>query len=186
MPCDLTRQILRVSEALGALRYGEFTLSAGGTSSFYFDGRVLTLDPEGGYLVARAMLDLARKSGADAIAGPTLGADPIVASVATLSHIDGDPVSALIVRAGAKGHGMGRLIEGSMRPGMRVAVVDDTCTSGGSLLAAIDALEGEGCEVAAVMCVLDRREGGTEAIEERGLTLRALLRAGAGGRIEPC
>ncbi len=183
---ELAARILRIAEDLGALRYGEFTLSAGGTSGFYFDGRVLTLDPEGGCLVARAMLAMARRSGAEAIAGPTLGADPIVASAATLSHLEGDPLPALIVRARAKGHGTGRTVEGTVRAGMRVAVVDDTCTTGGSLLAAVDALSGAGCEVTAVMCVLDRDEGGAEAVAARGLPFTALLRAGPDGRIEPC
>ena len=184
-PDGLASRILRIAEDLGALRYGQFRLSAGGTSGFYFDGRVLTLDPEGGCLVARAMLALARASGAEAIAGPTLGADPMVASVATLSHLEGPPLPGLIVRQSAKGHGTGRQIEGTVRGGMRVAVVDDTCTSGRSLLAAVDALTGAGCEITAVMCVLDRREGGADAVAARGLPFSALLEAGPDGRIRP-
>ena len=183
MPQDAISRILQIAEELGALRYGEFELSAGGTSSYYFDGRLLTLDPEGGYLVARALLPLVIESGAEAIAGPTLGADPIVASVATVSHVEGTPVSALIVRGQAKGHGTARRIEGSVRAGMRVAVVDDTCTSGRSLLMAIEALEEADCVVTTVLCVLDRNEGGSAEIVRRGYSFRALLSATPDGRV---
>ena len=141
MPGETISRLQQIAEERGALRYGEFKLSAGGTSSYYFDGRLLTLDPEGGYLVAKALLPIVLASGAEAIAGPTLGADPIVASVATVSHMEGTPVGALIVRGQTKAHGAGRRIEGSVKAGMKVAVVDDTCTSGRSLLLALDALE---------------------------------------------
>ena len=182
----LISRIRRIAEARGALRYGSFRLSAGGTSSYYFDGRLLTLDPEGGYLVARALLPLVIGSGATAVAGPTLGADPIVASVATVSHLEGTPVSALIVRGSTKAHGTGRRIEGSVDRSMRVAVVDDTCTTGRSLLDAVDALEEEGCEVTGVLCVLDRNEGGSRLLVQRGLPFHALLRASPHGGVEAC
>lgn len=185
MADDTIARIQQIAEEREALRYGEFKLSAGGTSSYYFDGRLLTLDPEGGYLVAKALLPLVLESGAEAIAGPTLGADPIVASVATVSHIEGTPVGALIVRGQAKGHGAGRRVEGSVRLGMRVAVVDDTCTSGRSLFQAIEALEEEGCVVTAALCVLDRNEGGSAEVRRRGLPFRALLSATGDGRVGP-
>lgn len=183
---ELISRIRRIAEARGALRYGSFRLSAGGTSSYYFDGRLLTLDPEGGYLVAKALLPLIIGSGATAVAGPTLGADPIVASVATISHLEGTPVSALIVRGRAKAHGTGRRIEGSVGFSMRVAVVDDTCTTGRSLLDAVDALEEEGCEVTGVLCILDRNEGGSRLLGQRGLPFHALLRASPDGGVEAC
>jgi orotate phosphoribosyltransferase len=167
------------------LRYGEFTLSAGGTSSYYFDGRLLTLDPEGGYLVAKTLLPLVLKSGAEAIAGPTLGADPIVASVATVSHLEGTPVAALIVRGQAKAHGTTRRIEGSIRVGMKVAVVDDTCTSGRSLFQAIEALEEAGCVVTVALCVLDRNEGGRAEARRRDYPFHALLSVDPEGRVGP-
>jgi len=185
LPDESIVRIQQIAEERGALRYGEFNLSAGGTSRYYFDGRLLTLDPEGGYLVAKTLLPLVLKSGAESIAGPTLGADPIVASVASVSHLEGTPISALIVRGEAKSHGTSRRIEGSVRRNMKVAVVDDTCTSGRSLLRAIQALEEEGCEVTAAFCVLDRNEGGSGKITGRGTQFCSLLSAKADGLIGP-
>ena len=181
---ELVSRIRQIAEGRGALRYGKFRLSAGGTSSYYFDGRLLTLDPEGSYLVAKALLPLIVGSGATAVAGPTLGADPIVASVATVSHLEGTPISALIVRGRAKGHGTARRIEGSVDSSMKVAVVDDTCTTGRSLLDAVDALENAGCDVTVVLCILDRNEGGSSLLRGRGLPFHALLQASPDGGVE--
>lgn len=183
---ELISRIRQIAEGRGALRYGKFRLSAGGTSSYYFDGRLLTLDPEGSYLVAKALLPLVTGSGATAVAGPTLGADPIVASVATVSHLEGTPVSALIVRGRAKAHGTARRIEGSVDRSMRVAVVDDTCTTGRSLLDAVEALEDEGCVVTVVLSIMDRNEGGSSLLRQRGLPFHALLQASPDGGVEAC
>ena len=177
--------VLRLATSIGALTFGSFTLSSGGTSGFYFDGRLLTLHPEGCHVVGSAMLRLALGRGAEVIAGPTLGADPIVASVAVLSQIDGTPISAAIVRSETKGHGRGRLIEGPPVRGKKVAVVDDTCTTGRSLLHAVDAVEAEGGEVVGVLCILDRHEGGGEEIRRRGYELTALLETDEEGGISP-
>ncbi|MCH8089638.1 MAG: hypothetical protein IH955_06470 [Chloroflexi bacterium] len=89
----------------------------------------------------------------------------------------------LIVRKEPKAHGGRRIIEGPLRPGARVAVVDDTCTTGGNLIASIAALEAEGCTIVKVLCVLDRREGGSEELRRRGYDFQALLEAGPGGDI---
>ena len=165
--------------------FGEFKLSAGGTSPYYFDGRLLTLDPEGAYRVARALLPLVRECGAAAIAGPTLGADPIVAAVAAVSYIEGDPIPGLIVRKGVKEHGGKRIIEGPLTKGARVAVVDDTCTTGGNLLHAIGEVEAAGCQVVRVMCILERRQGGSDEIRRRGYDFVALLEADDRGEVSP-
>jgi orotate phosphoribosyltransferase len=182
---DQAQSILDVSLKLGALRFGEFTLSGGGTARYYFDGRLVTLDPEGSYLVATALLPLLRERGIKTVAGPALAAVPMVSAIAVLSHVDGDPINALIVRDEAKGHGTKRLIEGSFTAGARVAVIDDTCSTGGSLLHAIDAMEAADCEVVVVACILDRQTGGSAAIRERGHEFIALLEADAEGDIAP-
>ena len=117
--------------------------------------------------------------------GRRWGADPIVASVATVSHLKGGPIGALIVRPEAKEHGTGRLIEGKVKPGAKVAVVDDTCSTGGSLLHAVDAVEQAGCEVVKVLCILDRRQGGSDEIRRRGYDFAALLEADDDGNIAP-
>ena len=175
--------LLDLAKRKGALKVGEFRLSSGGTSSYYFDGRLVTLDPEGAYRVARAFLPILIECDAEAIAGPTLGADPIVSSVAVLSRIEGHPIPGLIVRKEAKEHGGQRTIEGPLKPGARVAVVDDACTTGSSLIHAIDALEAEGCQVVKVMSILDRRQGGSDEIRRRGYDFVALLEANDRGEI---
>ncbi len=181
----LARSILRLSERLGALRFGEFTLASGETSAYYFDGRLVTLDPEGAYLVAAALLPVLRESGAEAVAGPAVAAVPMVSALALLSHIEGTPIGGLIVRPEAKAHGTGKRIEGTLRAGARVAVVDDSCSTGGNLIGAVDAVEAAGCKVVKVMCILDRIMGGSDAIRERGYDFLALLEADEGGQIRP-
>jgi orotate phosphoribosyltransferase len=153
-----------------SLQTGDFTLSSGKKSSYYLDCRVTTLHPQGAYLTARLILRTLRekKIQADAIGGLTLGADPIAASVAAVSAIEDSPLPAFIVRKEAKGHGAKRQIEGWSGPaGSRVVVVDDVCTSGGSILEACDRVEEAGYQVVATMCVVDREEGGTEIVASR-------------------
>ena len=182
---DSAAAILQLALDVGALQFGEFKLTSGGASSYYFDGRLVTLDPEGSYRVASALYPTLVECGAEAVAGPTVAADPIVASVATLSHLKGHPIGALIVRPEAKEHGTGRLIEGKVTPGAKVAVVDDTCSTGGSLLHAVDAVEQAGCEVVKVLCILDRRQGGSDEIRRRGYDFATLLEADDDGNIAP-
>ena len=127
------QELLELAIEINSLLFGNFQLSSGGTSSYYFDGRILTLNPKGSYLTAKCLLPIILNSGATYIAGPTLGADPIVSSVATISFLQNSPVNALIVRKEQKEHGGEKMIEGSFSSGSKVAVVDDTCTSGSSL-----------------------------------------------------
>lgn len=149
-----------------SLLFGDFTLVSGQNSPFYFDSKRTTLLPEGACLTALQVLATIREQGirADAIGGMTLGADPIVCPVAALSQVQGDPLRAFIVRKEAKGHGTGRAIEGQLVPDSRVIVVDDVVTTGGSTLQAIEAVEAEGHRVVAVLCLVDREQGGTEKL----------------------
>jgi len=149
-----------------SLMFGDFTLASGRKSSFYFDSKKTTLRPDGAYLTAVEVLETLRRNGieADAIGGLTLGADPIVCPVAALSHLAGRPIRAFIVRKASKDHGTARRIEGQLEPGSRVVVVDDVVTTAGSTLQAIEAAEGDGHEVVAVICIVDREEGGTEKL----------------------
>ena len=185
MTSTAAEKVLELAKRTGALMFGEFTLSAGGTSPYYFDGRLITLHPEGAYEVARALMPVLRECAAEAIAGPTLGADPIVAAVAVVSHQEDHPIPGLIVRKEAKQHGGKRAVEGPLTEGARVAVVDDTCTTGSSLLMAIDAVEAAGCEVVKVICILDRREGGSDKIRHRDYDFLALLEADESGNVVP-
>ena len=153
-----------------SLRVGDFTLSSGKKSSYYLDCRMTTLDPRGGLLIARLILDRihAHNFQSDAIGGLTLGADPIVAAVAVVSAIEGKPLPAFIVRKESKGHGTQRSIEGyDGKRGSRVIIVDDVCTTGDSILKAAEKAEDAGYEVVATFCVVDREEGGAELIAKR-------------------
>ena len=182
---DSTDRLLALALERGAIRYGDFTLSSGKKSSYYFDGRLLSLDPEGAHLIGNALLPMLAEAGVDAVGGPTLGADPIVTAAAMASWQRGAPLPAFIVRKEAKGHGLTQMIEGPLPEAATVAIVDDTCTTGGSLFHAIAAAEAAGCKVGLVLAVLDRNEGGSKAIRDRGYNFEALLTAGEDGRIRP-
>jgi orotate phosphoribosyltransferase len=149
-----------------SLMFGDFTLASGRKSRYYFDSKKTTLLPEGAYLAAREVLRTLRDNGvhADAIGGLTLGADPIVCPVAALSFVEGPPMRAFIVRKEAKDHGTGRRIEGDVPAGSKVVIVDDVVTTAGSTLKAIDAAREAGLTVVAVVCIVDREEGGTEKL----------------------
>jgi len=152
------RQLLKAE----SLMFGDFTLASGKKSTFYFDSKRTTLLPDGAWLTAREVLRVVRREGveADAIGGLTLGADPIVCPVAALSHVEGPGLRAFIVRKEAKEHGTGRRIEGQLAPASRVIIVDDVVTTAGSTIKAIEAAEEAGHTVVAVICLVDREQGG--------------------------
>ena len=169
-PMNSDRARLREVILENSLEMGDFTLTSGKKASYYLDCRTTTLHPLGALLTARLMLKTIRDQGIDAVAigGLTLGADPIVAAIAVVSQMEETPLPAFIVRKEAKGHGAKRQIEGWQGPsGSRVIIVDDVCTSGGSMLEACGKVEEAGYEVVATMCVVDREEGGADAITAR-------------------
>jgi len=180
---DRAARILERAHDLGALRYGEFILASGQKSSYYFDGRLLSMDPEGADLISAAFLDEIAAADAEAAGGPTMAAVPIVGSLVLRSHAENRPLAGFFVRPEAKDHGATKQVEGPVRPGMRVAVFDDTVSTGGSLLTAIDAIQELGCEVVLVLTVLDRRQGGSDEVRRRGLEFVALLEADAEGAV---
>ena len=182
---EIAAELLKLAKARGALTFGDYVLSSGQRSSYYFDGRRLTLDPRGAYLTGKAFLRMLRGYEVDAIGGPTLGADPIVTAVAVVSGLEGRPTSAFIVRKEGKEHGMGKLIEGPLELGSRVAIVDDACSTGASLFHAVDAAEAAGHEVVVVMAILDRHQGGSEELRRRGYDFLCLLEATPEGEIRP-
>lgn len=142
-----------------------FTLSSGALSDYYLDARVVTWDPEAKPLIGALVFD-AIAGRADAAGGLTLGADPIAGAVAYFSQTVGRPIRAFTVRKQAKAHGMARAIEGSIRPGDRVAIVDDVVTTGTSTLDAIDRCREAGHAIAAVVILVDREEGGLARIRD--------------------
>lgn len=140
-----------------------FTLASGATSPFYLDARVTTWDPEAKPLIGALVFEAVRGR-ADAIGGLTLGADPIAGAVAYHSQTVGEPIRAFTVRKQVKEHGMRRAIEGSIRAGDRVAIVDDVVTTGTSTLDAVDRCREAGHPITAVVILVDREEGGMARI----------------------
>ncbi len=186
---DIASRMLELAEERGALLRGDFTLSSGIKSKYYFDGRRLTLDPEGAMLAGKAFYRLLHNTNVVAVGGPTLAADPIVTAVALTSYIEGRPISGFIVRKESKGHGTQKLIEGPLIGKSPVAIVDDTCTTGGSLLMAIKAVEDIGCTVEKISVILDRDGSGRELFAQRGYHFEALLETTSDGGIKivaPC
>ncbi|HEX8453793.1 MAG TPA: orotate phosphoribosyltransferase [Longimicrobium sp.] len=163
-----------------SFRVGDFALSSGARSRFYIDCRTTTTHAEGQAVVGRLGLAAVRDAGLrpDAIGGLTMGADPVAYAIAHASWIAGDPVNAFTVRKEPKAHGTGKRVEGCFAAGMRVVVVEDVITTGGSALKAIEAVEAEGGEVIAVLSLVDREEGGREAIEARGYPVHAIVGVG--------
>lgn len=161
-------------------RRGHFVLSSGRTSNLYIDARLTTMSPEGLALIGPLGLETARRAfGADvdAIGGLTLGADPIAYAISLASASTARPVRAFTVRKEAKAHGAGRQVEGPYREGDRVVVVEDVITTGGSALKAVEVLRQHGAQVLGVLALVDREEGGREAIEAQGLSVVSLARA---------
>ncbi len=165
---------------------GEFTLASGKKSNYYLDCRLTTLDPEGALLTGYCVLELLDEMGAkpDAIGGLSMGADPVVSAAIVVSAIEKRPLQGFLVRKEAKGHGRKKQIEGMEHTqGKRVAIVDDVCTTGGSTQEAIDAAEREGCQIVAVISLVDREEGGSEMLRTKYnyrsvFTARELLEEG--------
>ena len=158
-----------------ALEIRPVVLSSGKKSDYYMDCKRVTLSPEGAYLTGKLMLQMIRPD-VRAVAGLTLGADPIVSAVSLLSYQDDRNLPGLIVRKEPKKHGTMSYVEGPALPqGSAVAVVEDVVTSGASLLRAIERIEAAGYRPVQALAILDRQEGGREAIKERGFDLQALF-----------
>jgi len=159
-----------------ALKRGEFVLSSGKKSNYYLDGRIITLTPEGAYLVANIILELIKDKGITAIGGPTLGADPIVGAVAVLSYIKQIPLKTFIVRKSAKAHGMGRQIEGPvLKKGGKIILVDDVATTGKALIEAKQALDDIGIAAESALVIVDRNEGAADNLAAVGLRLESIF-----------
>jgi orotate phosphoribosyltransferase len=178
--------------ATHSFKLGDFTLASGKKSDYYIDCRITTLHAEGGRLSGLVLYDLIREHApdAEAVGGLTMGADPLVSNTASASawaladyneiaelssalELDEDedpgPVPTLIhgflVRKAEKTHGTGRKVEGFLKPGAQVVIVDDVCTTGGSTITAIESTREAGMTVAAVLCLVDREQGGRTNIE---------------------
>lgn len=162
-----------------ALKKGKFVLSSGKVSSYYLDGRAITLTPQGAYLAAEIILKMIKAEKIDAVGGPTLGADPIVGAIAALSYVNKFPVKTFIVRKAAKAHGTQRQIEGpQLKTGSRVILVDDVATTGKALIEAKEALDKAGVKADKAIVIVDRGEGARENLAKVGLELDAIFNIG--------
>jgi orotate phosphoribosyltransferase len=153
--------------ATRSAKRGTFTLASGRQSSLYIDARLTTMSAEGLALIGPLGLEsiVRSKWGVDSIGGLTMGADPIACAISYASASTGAPLRAFTVRKEPKTHGTGKLIEGPFRAGDRVAVIEDTITTGGSARKAIEAVRAAGGVVVGVLALVDREEGGREALE---------------------
>jgi len=157
-----------------AYKKGEFKLSSGNTSEHYVNCKPITLSGRGLTLSGLLLLKEVQTS---VVAGLTLGADPLVSGVAVLSALDGRLIDALIVRKESKGHGTQAWIEGPLPlEGSKVTVLEDVVTTGGSAIKAVKKLRDAGYIVERVVALVDRQEGGAEAMKEEGLELRSIFK----------
>ena len=160
-------------------RHGKFKLSSGLESDFYIDGKQTTLSAEGAYLCGKLIFDIIRSNPEkiDAVGGMTLGADPLVTAVSLVSHLEQAPIPAFIVRKESKGHGTGQYIEGlsNLPAGGTVALLEDVVTTGGTLLKVIERVEAQGFKVGLLVTVVDRLEGGAEALAAKGYKLESIF-----------
>jgi orotate phosphoribosyltransferase len=172
-PRERLRELLRAR----SLRTGDFVLASGRRSSYYIDCRRTTMHADGLALIGALGLEAIRERGwrADAVGGLTLGADPVAYAIAAASAAHPPLIHGFTVRKQAKTHGTGRRVEGCFEPGHRVVIVEDVITTGASALAAAAALRDEGADVLGILAVVDREEGGREALQAAGYPVHALL-----------
>jgi len=165
---DLKEGLIKRIEELKVFKTGDFTLASGAKSNFYIDGRVITLDPIGSEMISKIIVNNLGKD-ITAIGGPATAAIPIVSSLVLVSNmLFGRQLKGFYVRPSIKSHGLSNSIEGSVGRKDKVAIVDDTITSGASLINSIKEVEKLGCEVIQTFAVFDRGEGGVEKLEDAG------------------
>ena len=158
-----------------AYKEGDFVLSSGQRSSYYINGKQVTLHPEGALAIGRILLSLLPMD-TQAVAGLTLGADPIVTAVSVVSAYEKRSLPALIIRKEAKGHGTKAYIEGPDLPaGTKVVVLEDVVTTGQSALKAVERLRDAGYSVDEVISLVDRQQGGAELYQSEGLKFQAVF-----------
>lgn len=147
-----------------------FTLASGEKSEYFIDGKTTAVSSEGATLIGEVLYEHTKDANIDAIGGLQVGAVPLATSAVIAYHRHGRPIEGFWARDGAKDHGTKKLIEGAMKPGMRVAVIDDVFTKGGSTLKAVEAVRGFGCEVVLVLALVDRLRGARQLFRDNGIT----------------
>jgi len=168
----LARLLLRLS-----YKEGDFTLTSGKKSDYYFDCKQTALNAEGGYLIGRLFVEMLKGYDVDGVGGMTLGADPLITGVTVVSFLEGRPLPGFIIRKKSKGHGTDQYLEGlaNFREGDKVVLLEDVCTTGGTLITAARRVRDAGLEIRGVLAVLDREEGGREKLRQAGLELDSIF-----------
>ncbi|NEP77553.1 MAG: orotate phosphoribosyltransferase [Okeania sp. SIO3C4] len=158
-----------------AYREGDFILSSGQRSSYYINGKYVTLHPQGALAIGRLLLSMLPED-TQGVAGLTLGADPIVTAVSVVSAYENRPIPALIIRKQAKGHGTMAYIEGpSLEANARVVVLEDVVTTGASAMLAVNRLREANYQVERVFALVDREQGGRELYQKEGLQFESIF-----------
>ncbi len=158
-----------------AYKEGDFTLSSGKKSDYYINGKQVTLHAQGGLMVARLLLSML-PTGTVGIGGLTLGADPMVSAVSIAGAYENQPVTPLIIRKEAKGHGTRAYIEGPELPqGSAVVILEDVVTTGASAMKAVERLRNAGYVVNDILALVDRQQGGQALYEKEGLAFRPIF-----------
>ncbi len=163
---DYREKLLRLLQEK-SFRYSPdkpFKLASGRVSPYYIDCRPVTHNAQGLYLIGEIFYQLLSDLQVEAVGGLTMGADPIAQAIALTSYLKGRPINAFSVRKAAKEHGAGGLVVGDVKPGDRVVILEDVVTTGGSTLKAVAAARDFGLRVLAVLILVDRQEGGREAV----------------------
>ena len=172
---DTLRQILLDLIVKYAYVEGDFTLSSGAKSSYYINCKQVTLRAEGALALGRLLLQLLPDR-TSAVAGLTLGADPMVSAVSVVSAYEERPLPALIIRKKPKGHGTKAYIEGpSLAPESNIVVLEDVVTTGGSALTAVERLQDAGYRVTQILSLVDREQGGSQLYQSKGIEFQALF-----------
>jgi len=152
-----------------------FKLVSGKMSNFYVNCKPTTLSARGMFLVGHLIFDTIKDLDIDGIGGMTFGADPMAVATAFVSELKGKPINAFSIRKTQKDHGIVRWIEGDMKPGQRVAIIDDVATTGGSTITAIERARSEGLKVVKAVILVDRQEGGLENIRKHVASVATII-----------
>ncbi len=160
-----------------SFKTGHFVLASGKTSNYYMDCRMTTLQAEGARLIGELFFDALKNDHLDTVGGVALGAVPMVSAISTASAYAGHLLNGFLIRKESKGYGTSRQIEGHIEPWMRVAIVEDVVTSGGSLIKGIKAVQAEypSVDIVKVVSIVDRQAGGKENIEALGIPFESLF-----------
>ena len=173
--CNSIRQLLLDLFSRLAYQEGDFILSSGKRSSYYINGKEVTLTAEGALTIGRLLLSMLPED-TEAVAGLTLGADPIVTAVSVVSAYENRPIPALIIRKEPKGHGTKAYLEGpTLTPGAKVVVLEDVVTTGRSAMLAVERLRAVGYQVEQIIALVDREQGGAEFYQSKGLNFEAIF-----------